>query len=316
MATTSNEQESFAGFPWFEENNFSGWLIQFKAHLRKVGAHLILEQERPKDIGPNGEPLQMNAQQRRAYEVSLAEYDKLDNIAYSELMKACRLNPKTKNLSETGGFATAHDLLVRLRQRYNNIDEIAKASHLLHYHSLKQKEGESGAEFVDREQREYLALREMGINVDDSLRLTKFIQQDTTNSKHRSLAQTIYSTPAMTLNRATSLFENYQPSSSTAVSSSVNALFCTNCKKSGHDLKSCKKKSNHKRKQKNFAQKQTDSKISHKPKKQRFPCAICEDKGHITHLCPRKAEVQKCLGIPTRKVTWGADEDLSDENDK
>jgi hypothetical protein len=69
---------------------------------------------------------------------------------------------------------------------------------LLHYHSLKQKEGETGAEFVDREQREYLALREMGINVDDSLRLTKFIQQDTTNSKHRSLAQTIYSTPAMT----------------------------------------------------------------------------------------------------------------------
>jgi hypothetical protein len=49
-------------------------------------------------------------------------------------------------------------------------------------------EQESGADFVDREQREYTALREMGINVDDSLRLTKFIQQDTTNSKHKSLA--------------------------------------------------------------------------------------------------------------------------------
>jgi hypothetical protein len=35
----------------------------------------------------------------------------------------------------------------------------------------------------------------MGINFDDSLRLTKFIQQDTTNSKnskHKSLAQTIF----------------------------------------------------------------------------------------------------------------------------
>lgn len=311
---TSNEQESFAGFPWFEENNFSGWLIQFKAHLRKVGAHLILDQPRPKDVDANGVPIPMNAQQRRVYETSLTDYDKFDNIAYSELMKACRINPKTKNLSETGGFATAHDLLVRLRQRYNNIDEIAKASHLLHYHSLKQKEGETGAEFVDREQREYLALREMGINVDDSLRLTKFIQQDTTNSKHRSLAQTIYSTPAMTLTRATSLFENYQPSS--AVSTSVNALFCTNCKKTGHDLKSCKKRSNNKRKQHNSAQKKTDSKNSHKPKKQRFPCALCEQTGHYTHQCPRKAEAQKSLGISNRKVSWGADEELSDDNDK
>ena len=53
---------------------------------------------------------------------------------------------------------------------------MAKAAHLLHYLSLKQLEGESGAEFVDREEREYLALPQMGINVDDSLCLTKFIR--------------------------------------------------------------------------------------------------------------------------------------------
>jgi hypothetical protein len=41
--------------------------------------------------------------------------------------------------------------------------------------------------------------REMGINVDDSLRLTKFIQQYTTNSKHNSLAQTIFTTPNICL---------------------------------------------------------------------------------------------------------------------
>ena len=46
----------------------------------------------------------------------------------------------------------------------------------MHYHSLKQLEDESGAEFVYREQREYLTLQQMEINVDDSLRLTKFIQ--------------------------------------------------------------------------------------------------------------------------------------------
>jgi hypothetical protein len=42
------------------------------------------------------------------------------------------------------------------------------ASQLLRYSTLKQQEGESGADFVDREQKEYTTLREMGINVDDS----------------------------------------------------------------------------------------------------------------------------------------------------
>jgi hypothetical protein len=63
---------------------------------------------------------------------------------------------------------------------------------LLRYSALVQLEGESGADFVDREQRAYIALQDMGVNVDDSLRLTKFIQQDLTNSKHKALAHSIY----------------------------------------------------------------------------------------------------------------------------
>jgi hypothetical protein len=37
-----------------------------------------------------------------------------------------------------------------------------KASHLLRYSTLKQQEGESGADFVDREQREYIFLLNIG----------------------------------------------------------------------------------------------------------------------------------------------------------
>jgi hypothetical protein len=111
-------------------------------------------------------------------------------------------------------FKTANEILVRLRQRFHSVDETMKASHLLRYSTLKQQEGESGADFVDREQREYTALREIGINVDDSLRLTKFIQQDTINLKHKLLAQTIFTTPNITLSRATSLFETYNPAGS------------------------------------------------------------------------------------------------------
>jgi hypothetical protein len=153
----------------------------------------------------------MNARERQDFNRELRAYKEMDKVAYARIMKACRLNPKTKNLCETGNLKTANEILVRLRQRFHTIDDMVKASHLLRYPNLKQNEGESGADFVDREQKEFLALREKGINVDDSLRLTKFIQQDTTHSKHKSLAQTIFTTPNMTLSRATSLFETYHP---------------------------------------------------------------------------------------------------------
>ena len=129
-------------------------------------------------------------------------------------MKACRQNPKVKILSETGEFNTAFELLQRHRQIYYTVDDITK--HMLHYHALKQNESESEAEFVHRELRENLALRDMGVQIDDSIRLTKFIQQDTTNKKHKHLAQTIFTTPNMTLRRAASLFETYKPPSGPA----------------------------------------------------------------------------------------------------
>ena len=100
-------------------------------------------------------------------------------------------------------------------------------------HALTQGESESGAEFVDRELREYLALRDMGVQIDDSICLTKFIQQDTTNTKHKQLAQTIFTTLNMTLGRAASLFETYNPPSGPAAvptTPTVNAVTCRYCK--------------------------------------------------------------------------------------
>ena len=54
------------GFPWFEENYFNDWLIQFNAHLRKVGAHVVLNQSRPANVDAAGVPIPMNTQQQRA----------------------------------------------------------------------------------------------------------------------------------------------------------------------------------------------------------------------------------------------------------
>ena len=83
----SASKESDSGFPWFEEQNFTGWLVQICAHLRKAGAHVVLDRPRPSDLDAQGNPIPMNAQQRRTFNDEVAEYDRLDNIAFSELMK-------------------------------------------------------------------------------------------------------------------------------------------------------------------------------------------------------------------------------------
>lgn len=309
------EFEHDKSFPYFEESNFTGWLIQFKAILREFDCDEIIETPIPKDVDANGAPIPMNARERAEFERKLKDYKDKDKFAYPRLMRACRLNPKTKNLCETGNFKTANEILVRLRQRFHMVDDMVKAAHLLQYSTLKQNEGESGADFVDREQKEFLALREMGINVDDSLRLTKFIQQDTTNSKHKSLAQTIFTTPNMTLSRATSLFETYHPSSSSSSASTpaVNALFCRYCKKEGHNIQSCNKK-----KKRNQKEKEKPKRPQHKnthssgplKKKQRYPCVICDSSDHLSYQCPRREEVKKCL----KTLRWGRDEHTSDED--
>ena len=88
----------------------------------------------------------MNAQQRHVFNDDLAEYDCFDNIAFSDLMKAYRQNPKVKSLSETGEFNTAFELLQRLCQRCYTVDDIMKAAHMLQYHALKEKESQFCAE--------------------------------------------------------------------------------------------------------------------------------------------------------------------------
>jgi hypothetical protein len=150
----SGEHEIDKSFPHFEEHNFSDWLIQFKAMmLREHDCDEVIETPIPKDdVDANGQPIDMNVRERQDFNRALRAYKELDKIAYARIMKACRLNPKTKLFCESGNFKTANKILVRLRQRFHSVDETMKASHLLRYSTLKQQEGESGADFVDREQ--------------------------------------------------------------------------------------------------------------------------------------------------------------------
>ena len=63
----------------------------------------------------------MNAREHAIFTANQEDYDKL-NTAYSDLMQAYRLNPKTKNLFETGGYNRAYNLLQRLWNRHHKLE--------------------------------------------------------------------------------------------------------------------------------------------------------------------------------------------------
>ena len=54
-----------SGFPYFEEDNFLGWLVSMKAHLRKQKrAHICLEQPPPKPpVDDAGNPVPLTQAQ-------------------------------------------------------------------------------------------------------------------------------------------------------------------------------------------------------------------------------------------------------------
>ena len=109
--------------------------VEYKAHLRTHGAHLILERPCPSDLDAQGNVIPMNAQQRRVFKDDLAKYDRPVNIAFSDLISS-RQNPKVNYLPKTGMFNTAFKLLQRLCQRYYTVDDITQAAYLVHYHAL------------------------------------------------------------------------------------------------------------------------------------------------------------------------------------
>jgi hypothetical protein len=67
-----------------------------------------------KDVDAAGAPIPMNAMERQDFNRELRAYKELDKVAYARIMKACRLNLKTKNFCETGNLKTANEILVRL----------------------------------------------------------------------------------------------------------------------------------------------------------------------------------------------------------
>jgi predicted nucleotide-binding protein len=90
--------------------------------LRDHDCDEIIEIPIPKDVDANGNPIPMNARERKDFNRELWAYKEKDKIAYAKIMKACRLNPKTKFLWESRTLKTANEILVRLRKRFHSCD--------------------------------------------------------------------------------------------------------------------------------------------------------------------------------------------------
>ena len=86
----SSSKESDVSITRFEDRNFTGWLVQFKAHQRKHGAHVILERSLPANL----DPIPLNTQQRRVFNDDLAEYDHPDSIEFSDLIRHVNRIPR------------------------------------------------------------------------------------------------------------------------------------------------------------------------------------------------------------------------------
>jgi hypothetical protein len=118
--------------------------------------------------------------------------------------------------------------------------------HIYVYEIKISTTGESGAEFVDSINAAAMKLEKAGEVVSDAAKLTRLIHPNQeSGSVHDKLGMTIDTTPDITFDKASGLFEMMEHSGLAPVPPAeyVNAIFCNYCRQDGHKTKICRKKS-------------------------------------------------------------------------
>jgi hypothetical protein len=193
----------------------------------------------------------------RQQSVQLLNAAKMNGLLKTTLMKALIKNPKTKRMIEAGNFLMLSNKLLKClnaattptTKRRNRLSRWL-------FHSLKQETGESGAEFVDHINAAAMKLEKAGEVVSDAAKLTRLIHPNQgSGSMYDKLGMTIYTTPDITFDKASGLFEGMEHSGLAPVPPAkssaqyVNAIFCNYCRKNGHKTKICRAKKSARRKQ-------------------------------------------------------------------
>jgi hypothetical protein len=310
MSTTT---DNTSRFPFFEEENFNGWRVQFNSHLMgKSRAHLALNHPRPADL-----PLNATAAQRRTHDALRNTWDERNEIAFSELMCACRKNPKTKALSEMEQFDSAAALMERLSARFALTDQATKAMYHAQFHGIRQMAGETGTAYLDRLNKAAHNLRVLGEPVSDSAKMSKLVSSSQDNPEYQALARSIYSTPDMTFDKASSLFEGYERtglSAASTISSDNVSYVSNNSSESGRRQTPPSQKKKKKKKQQSNAR-NTKRKAAH-------PCMFCDSTDHSSFNCNLKQDAINAVRRSTKKNKtnskaktgrWNDDEDLDSD---
>jgi hypothetical protein len=194
----SSKDDFKDAFPYFESNNFHGWLIQFKSHCRGIGAHLALKPRPVPPVDANGFPLVLNAAQARQLAQLQEIWDEHDHKAFSALMRACIKDPKTKKLTETEDFEHALPLLTRLEERYLSDTDRQKGVAWSQFFNFTASESESGMDLVTRFDGIVRHLQNLGEPVTPAQLYHRFLEASlqSPGSHHQLLATAIYTNPA------------------------------------------------------------------------------------------------------------------------
>lgn len=198
---------------------------------------------------------------------------------------------------------------------YNTHDQAAKSALTLAFHSLKQETGESGAEFVDRINAAAMNLEKAGDVVSDAAKLTRLIHPNQgSGSMCDKLGMAIYTTPNITYDKASGLFEGMEHAGLAPVPP-IDSVNYSNAQDKGHT--SNKRKSNRKFNNKKShtktphagGQRSQSSRMNHQSKNNKRKCRICNDPDHFANKCPHLGKARSSIKKPrSSKPSWGEEE--------
>jgi len=163
--------------PRFDDQDFDGWMVFFKAFLMKFDrADLALTELMPmRDMNGDGEEypydddLLEEANQKRR-----EKWLDRNSCAYSYVMEACSLHDEAKLVVKANNGGTMAAVLVKnLREKFKVIQQSMKQSKITKFNLLVMEPGETCSRFVDKVKEQAQKLENMGEKVSNTNLLTR-----------------------------------------------------------------------------------------------------------------------------------------------
>lgn len=196
----------------------------------------------------------------------------------------------------------------RLATRFALTDEATKAKYLTEFYGLKQGDHETGTAYLDRLNRVTHNLAQLGEHISDSAKLSKLLSSSEQNPDYQSLSRSIYATPGITFETASTLFEGYERTGllSSSSSSSADHVSSVSAPSSGSDH------NRNKRKRSSGGASDDDNSTQNGGF---YSCMFCDSHSHSSYHCHlREAAVLAVRSM--RDDQLGEEDDASSASDE